>query len=93
MKVSFVDLLSRHRTDDHSVCHTWFLTEDRLKSFRTVRRGVQQVVEDIENGVFPNDFKGSSLEVVMTAITEQKQVFQGAAHAFYWKPKLRIPDI
>jgi hypothetical protein len=30
---------------------------------------------------------------VLTAITEQKQVFEGAAHPFYWKPKLRIPDI
>jgi len=33
------------------------------------------------------------LEVVLTAITEQKQVFEGAAHPFFWKPKLRIPDI
>ncbi|WP_277613997.1 hypothetical protein [Neobacillus muris] len=31
--------------------------------------------------------------MVITAISEQKQVFEGAAHAFYWKPKLRIPDI
>ncbi|MFB3169003.1 hypothetical protein P5G62_017915 [Neobacillus sp. 179-C4.2 HS] len=31
--------------------------------------------------------------MVVTAISEQKQVFEGAAHAFYWKPKLRIPDI
>ncbi|MBY0508388.1 MAG: type II restriction endonuclease [Bryobacteraceae bacterium] len=44
-------------------------------------------------GKFGNDFKGSSLEFVMNCITEQKQVFEGAAHAFYWKPKLRIPDI
>jgi type II restriction enzyme len=51
------------------------------------------VADDIFKGGFPRDFRGSSLEVVMTAITEQKQVFQGAAHAFYWKPKLRIPDI
>lgn len=29
----------------------------------------------------------------MNCITEQKQVFEGAAHPFYWKPKLRIPDI
>lgn len=29
----------------------------------------------------------------MSAICEQKQVFEGAAHAFFWKPKLRIPDI
>jgi type II restriction enzyme len=33
------------------------------------------------------------LEVVLNAITEQKQVFEGAAHPFFWKPKLRIPDI
>lgn len=31
--------------------------------------------------------------MVLAAITEQKQVFEGAAHPFYWKPKLRIPDI
>jgi type II restriction enzyme len=30
---------------------------------------------------------------VLNAITEQKQVFEGAAHPFFWKPKLRIPDI
>ena len=42
---------------------------------------------------FGNDFRGSSLEFVLKSITEQKQVFEGAAHAFYWKPKLRIPDI
>jgi type II restriction enzyme len=34
-----------------------------------------------------NDFKGSPLEVVLAAITEQKQVFESAAHLFYWKPK------
>jgi type II restriction enzyme len=52
-----------------------------------------QVVDDIKNKKFPNDFKGSSLEFVLTCITEQKQVFEGASHPFYWKPKLRIPDI
>jgi type II restriction enzyme len=83
----------RYREDPESVFRTWFLGEDRLKAFRTIRRGVQLVVEDILAGTFPNDYRGSSLEVVMTAITEQKQVFEGAAHAFYWKPKLRIPDI
>jgi type II restriction enzyme len=29
----------------------------------------------------------------LTGITEQKQVFEGAAHQSYWKPKLRILDI
>lgn len=52
-----------------------------------------QVVSDIKCKRFPNDFKGSSLEFVLTVITEQKQIFEGASHPFYWKPKLRIPDI
>lgn len=56
-------------------------------------RGVKQVIDDIKNNSFGNDFKGSSLELVLNSITEQKQVFIGAAHPFYWKPKLRIPDI
>ena len=54
---------------------------------------MQQVVKDIKSGSFSNDFKGTSLEFVLSVITEQKQVFQSAAHPFYWKPKLRIPDI
>lgn len=86
-------LVRRYCADPESVYHTWFRGEERLKAFRTIRRGIQAVVEDIFQGRFPRDYRGSSLEVVMTAITEQKQVFQGAAHAFYWKPKLRIPDI
>lgn len=93
MPQSLEALIQRYRTDPESVFHTWFLGEDRLKAFRTIRRGVQVVVEDIQEGRFSQDYRGSSLEVVMTAITEQKQVFEGAAHAFYWKPKLRIPDI
>ncbi|WP_243317108.1 type II restriction endonuclease [Geothrix paludis] len=87
------EVVGRYRADPESVYHTWFLGEDRLKAFRIIRRGIQTVVEDIFRGVFPCDYRGSSLEFVMAAVTEQKQVFQGAAHAFYWKPKLRIPDI
>jgi len=51
------------------------------------------VIDDIKNKTFPNDFKGSSLEFVLSCIAEQKQIFVGVAHPFYWKPKLRIPDI
>ncbi len=51
------------------------------------------VFEDIKTKKFPDDFKGLSLEFVLSVITEQKQVFEGALHPFYWKPKLRIPDI
>jgi len=83
-----------YKANPESVYNTWFINNDtRLKAFRSIRLGVQQVVDDIRQGRFPNDFKGSSLETVLTAITEQKQVFEGAAHPFYWKPKLRIPDI
>lgn len=87
-------LVHQYKSDKESVYNTWFVNnEDRLKAFRSIRRGVLQIVDDIKQGVFPNDFKGSSLEFVLTCIAEQKQVFEGAAHPFYWKPKLRIPDI
>ncbi len=89
-----LSIIGDYKDDPESVYNTWFINnEARLKAFGAIRRGVEQVVRDIKNGIFPADFKGSSLEVVLTAITEQKQVFEGAAHPFYWKPKLRIPDI
>ena len=90
----FENIIVEYKNDPESVYHTWFLNnQERLKAFRTIKKGVMDVVAEIENGTFGNDFKQSSLEMVVTAISEQKQVFQGAAHAFYWKPKLRIPDI
>lgn len=87
-------IIKQYKSDNESVYNTWFINnEDRLKAFRSIRRGVLQVIEDIKSGNFGNDFKGSSLEFVLSCITEQKEVFEGAAHPFYWKPKLRIPDI
>ena len=87
-------LVERYTSDPESVYNTWFVSSaERMKAFRAIRRGVRDTVESIAAGSFGNDFKGSPLEVVLTAITEQKQVFEGAAHPFYWKPKLRIPDI
>jgi type II restriction enzyme len=94
MHQSLSNIITQYKTDTKSVYNTWFVdNEQRLKAFRTIRRGVMQVVEDIKNKTFPNDFKGSSLEFVLNCIAEQKQVFVGVAHPFYWKPKLRIPDI
>jgi type II restriction enzyme len=88
------DLADRYRNDSESVYTTWFRdSEARMKAFRSIRRGVIEVANAIEAGSFGNDFRGSPLEPVLAAITEQKQVFEGAAHPFYWKPKLRIPDI
>lgn len=90
----FKRIVQTYKADPESVYNTWFINSDeRLKAFRAIRRGVEQVVADIKAGSFGNDFRGSSLEFVLNSITEQKQVFEGAAHAFYWKPKLRIPDI
>lgn len=95
MTVANLDkLIERYTSDPESVYHTWFINnETRMKAFRAIRRGVMNIVASIKNGTFGNDFKGSPLEFVLSCITEQKQVFEGAAHPFYWKPKLRIPDI
>ena len=94
MENNLFQIIQQYKTDKESVYNTWFINnEERLKAFRSIRRGVMQVVEDIKSKRFPNDFKGSSLEFVLKCITEQKQVFEGAPHPFFWKPKLRIPDI
>jgi len=88
------ELAVRYKSDPESVYNTWFIDNDtRMKAFRSIRRGVMTVIASIKDGTFGNDFKGSPLEFVLSSITEQKQVFAGAAHPFYWKPKLRIPDI
>ena len=91
---SLVNLIGSYKSDPESVYNTWFVgSPDRMKAFRSIRRGVRDTVDSVAAGTFGADFKGSPLEVVLAAITEQKQVFEGAAHPFYWKPKLRIPDI
>lgn len=91
---TLTELIDRYKSDPESVYNTWFVSsEDRMKAFRAIRRGVRDTIDSIVAGTFGADFKGSPLEVVLTAITEQKQVFEGAAHPFFWKPKLRIPDI
>jgi type II restriction enzyme len=86
-------LIARWRGDPGGTYRSWFLWEERLKNFRSIRRGIAQVVAEIEAGTFGNVYKGSSLETVVGSIAEQRQLFKGADHAFLWKPKLRIPDI
>ncbi len=87
-------LVELYKSDPDSVYNGWFVQDGaRLKAFRSIRRGVRGIIDAIKEGTFGNDFKGSPLEFVLSCITEQKQVFAGAAHPFYWKPKLRIPDI
>ena len=86
-------LIARWRDDPGATYRSWFLWEERLKNFRSIRRGLMTVVEEIAAGTFGNTYRGSSLEVVVKSIAEQRQIFKGADHAFLWKPKLRIPDI
>lgn len=86
-------LLEAWRADSMSTYNSWFLWEERLKNFRSIRTGLQAVVREIRSGTFGNSFRGSSLETVVRSIAEQRQIFKGADHAFLWKPKLRIPDI
>jgi type II restriction enzyme len=86
-------LIERWRGDGNGTFRTWFLWEERLKNFRSIRRGIAEVVAEIEAGTFGNVYKGSALETVVGSIAEQRQIFKGADHAFLWKPKLRIPDI
>lgn len=93
MHDSLCKLIEYWKNDSHSTYNTWFLWEERLKNFRSIRRGIGQVVRDIEAGTFGNAYRGSSLETVVGSIAEQRQIFKGADHAFLWKPKLRIPDI
>jgi type II restriction enzyme len=86
-------LIQRWREDPNGTYQSWFLWEERLKNFRSIRRGLQQVVADIQANTFGTAYRGSSLETVVKSIAEQRQIFKGADHAFLWKPKLRIPDI
>lgn len=86
-------LIGRWRDDPGATYRTWFLWEERLKNFRSIRRGLEAVIGEITAGTFGNVYRGSSLETVVHSIAEQRQIFKGADHAFLWKPKLRIPDI
>ena len=86
-------LILRWRQDAGGTYQTWFLWKERLKNFRSIRRGLAEVVTEIEAGTFGTAYKGSSLETVVRSIAEQRQMFKGADHAWLWKPKLRIPDI
>ncbi|KMO31182.1 type II restriction enzyme [Methylobacterium variabile] len=91
---AWIGNLVRHwREDPGASYQTWFLWEERIKNFRSIRRGIQAVIDEIRADTFGNAYRGSSLETVVASIAEQRQVFKGADHAFLWKPKLRIPDI
>lgn len=86
-------LIEQWKADPAATYRSWFLWEERLKNFRSIRRGLHAVVKEIRANSFGSAYRGSSLETVVHSIAEQRQIFKGADHAFLWKPKLRIPDI
>lgn len=86
-------LIENWRADSAGTYQSWFLWQERIKNFRSIRRGLQAVVAEIADGTFGNTYRGSSLETVVHSVAEQRQIFKGADHAFLRKPKLRIPDI
>lgn len=53
MTTDLSHIITQYKTDSQSVFNTWFIDNDqRLKAFRTIRRGVLQVVEDIKTKPF-----------------------------------------
>lgn len=60
MNNDFLHIIQQYKTDQESVYNTWFINnEERLKAFRSIRRGVIQVVEDIKSKTFPDNGKNS----------------------------------
>jgi type II restriction enzyme len=54
MNGNFSQIIKQYKEDKQSVFNTWFINnEDRLKAFRSIRRGVMQVVDDINNHYCP----------------------------------------
>ncbi len=86
-------LITRWRADAGGTYRSWFLWEERIKNFRSIRTGILRVIEQIDDGSFGVAYNDSSLQTAVRSIAEQRQIFKGADHAFLWKPKLRIPDI
>jgi len=46
MIANFDSIIRQYKNDSESVYNTWFINnEDRLKAFRSIRRGVMQVID------------------------------------------------
>lgn len=81
MHESLSTLIDHWKVDPHSTCNSWFLWDQRLKNFRSIRRGIGLVVREIDTGTFGNAYRGSSLATVVASVAEQRQIFKGADHA------------
>ncbi|GKU24629.1 hypothetical protein [Clostridium folliculivorans] len=91
---SLVKIVKHYKENQNSTYNTWFISNEvRIKAFPSTKNGVLELIQSTRNHSFGDSFKGSPLEFILGHITEQKEMFKGAAHPFYWKPKLGIPDI
>ena len=93
MPDALLSLLTTVRSDPASSYRTWFLTESRFRSFRSIRMGIKQVTVDIDSGTFGNTYRGSRLEEVMQTIVVQGRATATSDCVLWWRPKLRSPDI
>ena len=75
-------LIDHWKNDPQGTDNRWFLWVERLKNFRSIRRGIGQVMRDIEAGTFGNLYRGSTLETAVHSVAEPRQIFEGADHAF-----------
>lgn len=51
------ELIVRWRDDAGGTYRTWFLWEERIKNFRSIRRGLSVVVKEIESRTFGEGLK------------------------------------
>ena len=61
-------LIDRWKQDPNGTYQSWFLWPERLKNFRSIRRGIGQVIKEIDEGSFGNVYRGSSLQTVVASI-------------------------
>ncbi len=60
MNPNLSQVIQQYKAGNQSVFNTWFINnEERLKAFRSIRRGEMQVVNDIKCKRFPKDYKSS----------------------------------
>lgn len=64
-------LITRWRDDAGATYKSWFLWEERIKNFRSIRRGIEQVIAEIEAGTFGVTYRGSSLETIVHSIDDR----------------------
>lgn len=61
-------LIERWKCDVAGTNQSWFLWKERVKNFRSIRRGLQVVVQEIRDNRFGIADRGSSLETVVHSI-------------------------